>query len=275
MSDQKLVPSSSPEHSESHSAASIPHSAASSACSFRTAADREPDGLVEGGEAKGKEPESNVIPPTSSTMVLHSDPNDCYPIDIYAPPARVTSFQTTLDCTNATPGAGCTNTKTGAMGSTIHSKYAPTPPPKPFARQNAVQAQISCLQGQEQISGVPKQPTMLLFMILATRDNHETRKCEYTIRYKSSQQEPRFPNCPAKEGVFPFEALCPFKAVVYSMRLFHTTNPFKAKDMRVDDKRYRMSCNDHAEVMKWNWPKCIEKEWSRCLIWDGDFPKAE
>ncbi|KAF3906027.1 hypothetical protein ABW21_db0205663 [Orbilia brochopaga] len=216
-------------------AANMLHSSTSSICSFKTAIEKDSNEAVEERKSERKSPHSARSIP-SNALVLHSDPDDCYPIDTYAPsrmfvgPPEATTAKTTYDLGTA----------------------------------------------QEQQPARPaKQPTMFLFIIQGSRNNRQIGKCEYTIRFKSSHGHPSFPNCPAQEEVFQFDALCHHKAIVDRLRIWHRQNPFKPKDARVEDQKYYMSYRERVELRDWNWPGYIGKEWARCLIWDDDVPTVE
>ncbi|KAF3935465.1 hypothetical protein ABW20_dc0109040 [Dactylellina cionopaga] len=227
----------------------------------------------------------NSLPP--SGVVLHSDPDDYEPIDIYAPPCMQVSppiddSSGTLvglyfgeEPTNVGVIDSYTVTRPSNSSTVPIVHLEPFPPPKIPPKPAAYSSTYKVLQEQQQLHPPklpprPKQPIMLLFQILGTKNNYEIRKCEYTIRYKSSEGNSSFPSCPAKDSIFLFDDLCKIKGVIERMRLWHRMNPFKPKDMRVDEMQYRMSYQELVELRDWKWPGYIGKEWARCLIWPED-----
>ncbi|KAK6333969.1 hypothetical protein TWF696_002480 [Orbilia brochopaga] len=229
-------------------------STASSVSSFKTAPEKNPDKVLMNAKLKKRASNSGMSIPNTA-LVLHSDPDDCYPTDSYAPSSMVINLPEPVTVKTAY------KTRIATVKSTMPSLTTSGPPNTP----------------QEQQPPPPqKPPTMFLFVIQASRTNRQLNQCEYVIRYKSSRGNPNFPNCIARESVFLFDALCKHKAIVDRLRLWHRQNLFKPKDMRVDSHEYYMSYHERLQLRDWNWPGYISKEWSRCLIWDDDdFPPDE
>ncbi|KAF3941535.1 hypothetical protein ABW19_dt0203769 [Dactylella cylindrospora] len=109
-------------------------------------------------------------------------------------------------------------------------------------------------------------PILLLFRPIATRWNPQEKITEYQLVYKTSRNQPDFPNCRASKEWFHFNHLCQWKVVVDRLRLWHRMNPFKLKDPRVDDEKYNISWAELTETHNHAWPGYIEREWTRCLI---------
>ncbi|KAJ6262664.1 hypothetical protein Dda_3476 [Drechslerella dactyloides] len=241
-------------------------SGASSICSFKTAKEATADGPGNGSELGRGVSSSNSAAP-STAMVLHSDPDDCFPTDRYSPSVMVVGLPEHRPSVGTAQGIGTSN-NSPRMNIVVSTHTD-------VSTSSAVAHNQRVAQQEPKKPPPPKQPTMLLFIIQGTRNNYQISKCEYIVRYKTSRDNPNFPNCLAKEGVFLFDDLCPFKAVVDRMRIWHRQNPFKAKDMRVEDCKYYMSYRERVELRDWNWPGYISKEWARCLIWDAEFPEPE
>ncbi|KAF3174658.1 hypothetical protein TWF788_008677 [Orbilia oligospora] len=113
-------------------------------------------------------------------------------------------------------------------------------------------------------------PTMLIFKVLSTRTNPDTRECEYHILYNWSGSNPRFPNGPVVEEVFTFEDLSMHRAVITRLRVWHSTHIGVSKDPRVEEMKYRMSPAEYTETNRYPWPPFDPRGWYRCLIW-GNF----
>ncbi|KAF3174895.1 hypothetical protein TWF751_004644 [Orbilia oligospora] len=167
------------------------------------------------------------------------------------------------------------------LGTIFHSKgerSGPPVPPKPSQyvptshkadeenqKQPAIQELVQVHQPAES-----RPPTMLIFKVLGTRTNPNTRECEYHILYNWSGSNPRFPNGPVVEEVFTFEDLSMHRAVITRLRVWHSTHIGVSKDPRVEEMKYRMSPAEYTETNRYPWPPFDPRGWYRCLIW-GNF----
>ncbi|KAK6519237.1 hypothetical protein TWF281_003073 [Arthrobotrys megalospora] len=154
----------------------------------------------------------------------------------------------------------------------------PPVPPKPTEYQPAIHQPL-----KENKSGTTVQksveqlefyknnpPTMLIFQVIKTSTNPETRKCEYHLRYNWSGDNPAFPDGPTSEDIFLFDGLCMHKAVIARLRVWHSSHICISKDPRIEDMKYRLSPAEYTEINQHPWPPFNPRGWLRCLIW-GNF----
>ncbi|RVD86060.1 uncharacterized protein DFL_004354 [Arthrobotrys flagrans] len=159
----------------------------------------------------------------------------------------------------------------------FHGKgeQAPPVPPKPA---QYVPVSRKTLEGNDQQPAVqqlvrgcqPAQsmpPTMLIFQVLGTGANPDTRKFEYHLLYKWSGNNPCFPNGPVIKEAFTFEDLSMHRAVVTRLRVWHSTHIGVSKDPRVEEMRYRLSPAEYTDINRHPWPPFNPRGWYRCLIW--------
>ncbi|EPS41628.1 hypothetical protein H072_4482 [Dactylellina haptotyla CBS 200.50] len=208
-------------------------------------------------------------PSTSHELVIHCDPECEEPEDIYAP----------IIITSSPPlcqfeAAECGDIPTlGLAKDGLIPGLDAFPPPRPLKKPDEYISRSGYYQ-KEQGNLPPllpcsrqQQPSMLLFQILGTKNNYKASRVEYIIRFKFSDDNPEFPNCPARDNIFLFDEVCQYKAIIDRIRLYHYMNPFKAKDIRVDDPKYKITHEELIELRNWHWPGYIGKEWAKCLIW--------
>ncbi|KAK6519745.1 hypothetical protein TWF506_000044 [Arthrobotrys conoides] len=164
-----------------------------------------------------------------------------------------------------------------SFGAIFHGKgerSCPPVPPKPAeylpAPRKVVEEDQQPPAVQELVEERPSAksmaPTMLIFKVLGTRTNPDTRECEYHLLYNWSGNNTRFPNGPVVEEVFTFEDLSMHRAVITRLRVWHSTHIGVSKDPRVEEMKYRMSPAEYTETNRYPWPPFDPRGWYRCLI---------
>ncbi|KAK6348712.1 hypothetical protein TWF718_006499 [Orbilia javanica] len=165
-----------------------------------------------------------------------------------------------------------------SLGTIFHGKSDRDPPPVPPKVPKYIAAVRQLLQGNQKQPAVQKAvqenpsdksiaPTMLIFKVLGTRTNPDTRQCEYHLLYKWSGKDLYFPRGQAIEEVFTFEDFSMHKAVVTRLRTWHSTHIGVSKDPRVEEMKYRLSPAEYTEINRYEWPPFDPRGWYRCLIW--------
>ncbi|KAF3136682.1 hypothetical protein TWF703_005396 [Orbilia oligospora] len=259
-------------------------SPASSDETFQTAKSEE-QGTIDSParETKSSNSSKESTPTSDATSDATEKPKSSQQVEILQVTAFVDKLPaTSLEGAEPVPAIlGSKHSSHHSLGTIFHSKgerSGPPVPPKPSQyvptshkadeenqKQPAIQELVQVHQPAES-----RPPTMLIFKVLGTRTNPNTRECEYHILYNWSGSNPRFPNGPVVEEVFTFEDLSMHRAVITRLRVWHSTHIGVSKDTRVEEMKYRMSPAEYTETNRYPWPPFDPRGWYRCLIW-GNF----